>query len=484
MTAPLLSPDWYRVSFLRPRLRAGVRVTRQQVRGQPWQVVTDPLSGRHHRFNRMAWQLVASCDGRRTLDEVWSALVDAAGDGAPTQAEAIDIIGRAFGGHLLLGDIPPDAAAVVRVASRRRGRQRRDAINPLAFRLRLWDPDAFLARHFAPLRWLFAPAVLRGLAGLIALAALLFVVQAGEFGRDAQRLVSDMRGLMLLWLAYPVVKALHELAHAFAVKHYGGEVHSVGITLLFLTPVPFVDASASAAFASKHQRALVAGAGIAVELLLAGLALAVWTVLEPGLARELATAVVLVGGVSTLFINGNPLLRFDGYHVLCDLAELPNLAQRSRGYWLHLLRRHLLGLTGSVFAGLAPGERPWLLAYAPLSWALRSVLLALLAVGLARTWPWLGLLLVLAALWLALLGPLANAVRWVVQSPQLARRRARALAVLLAGTGAVSALAFALPLPQTSHAPGVVSLPDEAQVRLQVGGFVEAFLVRDGDRVM
>ena len=270
MMAPLLSPDWYRVSFLRPRLRAGVRVTRQIVRGQPWQVVTDPMSGQHHRFNMMAWQLVASCDGRRTLDEVWSALVDAAGDEAPTQAEAIEIFGRAFGGHLLLGDIPPDAAAVVRVNSRARGKRRREAINPLAFRMPLWDPDAFLQRHLARVSWVFAPGVLRLLAALILLSTGAFVVQAGDFAIDAQRLVSDARGLLLLWLAYPFVKALHELAHAFAVKHYGGEVHSIGLTLLFLTPVPFVDASASAAFGSKHQRALVAGAGIAVEMLLAG----------------------------------------------------------------------------------------------------------------------------------------------------------------------------------------------------------------------
>ena len=481
--APLLSPDWYKVSFLRPRLRAGMRVTRQIVRGQAWHVVTDPLSGHHHRFNAMAWQLVASCDGRRTLDEVWSALVDLAGNDAPTQGEAIDIVGRAFNGHLLMGDMPPDAAAVVRVSNRRRAQQRRAAVNPLAFRIPLWDPDAFLTRHVARLRWVFQPGVLRALAVLIVLTTLLFGLNAGDFARDVQRLTSDARGLLLLWLAYPLVKAAHELAHAFAVKHYGGEVHRIGITLLFLTPVPFVDASASAGFASKHQRALVAAAGIATEMLLAGVALLLWLALEPGLLREVATAVVLLGGLSTLLLNGNPLLRFDGYHVLCDLAELPNLAQRSTGYWLHLIRRHLLGLRGLGFAGLAPGERPWLLGYAPLAWAFRTTLLVLLAVALARHWPWLGLALAAAALWIGLIGPLSKALRWVVRTPQLAYQRSRALAVVLAGASLACGVAFALPLPQRSLAPGIVSLPDEAQLRLQVGGFVDAFLVRDGEPV-
>lgn len=93
MNAPLLSADWYRVSFMRPRLRAGVRVTHQMVRGEAWRVAQDTLSGRQLRFNRVAWMLVAGCDGRRTLDDIWSALVDAEGDAAPTQAEAIDIRG-------------------------------------------------------------------------------------------------------------------------------------------------------------------------------------------------------------------------------------------------------------------------------------------------------------------------------------------------------------------------------------------------------
>ena len=483
MLATLLSPDWYRVSFMRPRLRAGVQVTRQEVRGEPWIVASDPLSGRFHRFNVQAWRLVASCDGRRTLDEVWAAQVDAEGDAAPTQAEAIEIVSRAFAGHLLLGDVSPDAAAVVRVRARARRRRRRQAINPLAFRIPLWDPDAFLERHVDRVRWLFSTGALRGLAGLIAVSMLLFVVQASAFAPDVQRLVAEPRGLLLLWLVYPLVKGLHEMAHAFAVKHYGGEVHRLGVTLLFLTPVPFVDASASAAFASKHQRAGVAAAGIAVELLLAGVALALWSWLEPGLAREAATAVVVVGGVSTLLVNGNPLLRFDGYHVLCDLAELPNLAQRSRSYWLHGLRRWLLGMPESVFTGAASGERPWLIGYAPLAWAQRTVLLAVLALALSKVWPWMALALAAAALWLGLLGPLWQALRWLMRSPQVARRRPRAVGVVLAGLGAAGVLAFAVPLPQTSRAPGVVWLPDEAQVRLQVGGFVEAFLVRDGDIV-
>ncbi len=202
--------------------------------------------------------------------------------------------------------------------------------------------------------------------------------------------------LLILWLAYPLIKVLHELAHAFAVKVFGGEVHEVGLTLLMLTPVPYVNASASIAFAQKRQRIAVAAAGIAVEVVLATAALGLWMALEPGLIKDIAFAVVLIGGVSTLLVNGNPLLRFDGYHMLCDALELPHLAQRSQRYWLYLLKRGLLGVQGTRFDGHARGALPWLLAHAPLSWLYRAALLTLLSVWLATqaarsawpAWPW------------------------------------------------------------------------------------------------
>ncbi|HSW23368.1 MAG TPA: hypothetical protein VLJ62_11420, partial [Burkholderiaceae bacterium] len=110
----LLSPDWYRVASMRPRLRDGVRVTRQRVRGETWYVLSDPMTGRHHRFNALAYGLIAGCDGQRTLDDVWAARAAIDGDDAVTQGEAIRIFSQAFGANLFIGDIAPDAVAIVR----------------------------------------------------------------------------------------------------------------------------------------------------------------------------------------------------------------------------------------------------------------------------------------------------------------------------------------------------------------------------------
>ena len=479
----LLAPDWYRVASMRPRLRDGVRVTRQRLRGETWYVLSDPMTGRHHRFNGLAYGLIAACDGQRTLDEVWSARAAADGDDAATQGEAIRIFSQAFGANLFIGDVAPDAAAIVRAHTRTSAQRRRSAVNPFAFRLPLWDPDVWLERHVHRVRGLFGRASLWGVALIVALGVLLLAFNADAVAAATRQHLGSGRLLLLMWLAYPLIKALHEMAHAFAVKAYGGQVHEVGITLLCLTPVPFVDASASGAFADKRERVAVAAAGIVVEVVLAAAALMLWLALQPGLLRDVAFAVVAVAGLSTLLVNGNPLLRFDGYFVATDALELPNLAQRSTRHWQLAIKRRLLGLQGLRMPGLARGERAWLRAYAPLSFVYRALLLVSLAVLLADVSALLGLLVLGLALWSCAIKPVVDAAAYLWGSPELAQQRWRAGAVGFGSLALAGLLGFVVPLPHRTHAPALVWLPNEAVVRPASDGFVEQMLVVDGQQV-
>ncbi|PTN51933.1 hypothetical protein DAI43_07070, partial [Achromobacter xylosoxidans] len=183
--------------------------------------------------------------------------------------------------------------------------------------------------------------------------------------------------VLAMALVYPVVKAIHELGHACAVKARGGEVHEIGLMFLLLVPIPYVDASAASAFADKRWRMLAGGAGILVELFLAAVAMIVWTQQDPGLGRSLAYTVIVLCGVSTLFMNGNPLLRYDGYYVLSDAIEIPNLGQRANGYLGYLFKRYALGLRGVEAPRATPGERAWFAGYAVLSFCYRMFIMFL-----------------------------------------------------------------------------------------------------------
>jgi putative peptide zinc metalloprotease protein len=480
---PLLSPDWYRLAHIKPRLRSGVLISRHQMRGETWFMLTDPVSGRHHRFNDLAYALIGACDGQTTIDALWSARVSALGDDAPTQADAIRVFAQAFAANLFTGDVTPDVAALARAHSRTTSRRDRGRLNPLSFRVPLWDPDLFLARHLHRVGWLFRPLSIGLLLATVLVGAALLALNAGSVARHAQQELGSGRMLMLMWLVYPVMKAVHEMAHAFAVKRHGGAVHEMGITLMLLTPVPYVDASASTAFPNKSKRITVAAAGIVVELLLASLALPLMLAAEPGLLKDAAFAVVFVGALSTLLVNGNPLMRFDGYHVLCDAVELPNLAARSNRWWFTQFKRQVLRLRQVQFGALSRHEQGWLWAYAPLALGFRLALMAVLVIAAAQWHAGAGLALLALVVWQMGAQPAWAALQWLRRSPELRGRRTGTTAATAALALAVLAAAVVVPLPQRTHAPGLVWLPDDALARTGSEGFVEELLVSDGQQV-
>jgi putative peptide zinc metalloprotease protein len=481
MTEPLYSQSWYRVAGLKPSLRGHARIHRHDYRGQVWYVLEDGLSGRCHRFSAAAQALIGLMDGRRTVQEIWDSAAARLGEEAPSQDETIRLLGQMHAADVLACDLPPDSGEI---ALRRQRQDRKRLLQrlaqPLSIRIPLVDPDAWLTRWLPLVRPLLSWAGLAlWLAATLAGAALA-ASHWSELTLNLADRVLSAESLLGLWLAYPLVKGLHELGHGFATKRWGGEVHEIGIMLLVLMPVPYVEASAASAFQDKYQRALVGAMGVMVELLLAALAMILWVDMEPGLARTLAFDVMLIGGVSSLFFNGNPLLRFDGYYVLADLIEIPNLATRSQQYLSYLAQRHLFGLREAESPRLVRGERTWLLGYGVASFLYRMLVLFAIALFIAGQFFVVGVLLAIWAVLLQAVWPLAKGLRFVLASPLLDRRRARATLVTLGLGGAALAFALLVPVPSWTRAQGVVWLPELAQVRAAQDGLVTALARPDG----
>ncbi|MDH3460572.1 MAG: PqqD family peptide modification chaperone, partial [Burkholderiaceae bacterium] len=471
------------VAHLHPRLRSHVTVDRHSYRGEIWHVLKDPISGRQHRLNELGYAIVARLDGRLSVQEIWDLAVAEAGDAAPTQPEAIALLAQLHEGELIQTEAAPDVAEMFNSADRRKSRERKQRLNPLSMRVGLFDPTPWL-NVLAP----FAALILRrwaawGWLALIIVTLTLLAPHTSELAAYGTQHLSTPRMLLILWLAYPVIKAIHEFAHALAVRVWGGDVHEMGVSLLVLMPVPYVDASSAAGFRERHRRVLVSLMGILAETTLAALAALVWLSVADGMLREAAFATMLIGGVSTLLFNGNPLLRFDAYYALADAIESPGLAPRSNAYWRHLLRRHLFGVANALPPAIAPGERRWLLGYG-LAAGVYRVFVALLIVS------WLvGLNLILgamAALWfftMMLARPAWKLLSYVKTAPELAERRGRAWAWGALAVVGPLALLFAMPLPDSTAADGVVWAPEQVQVRSEAEGFVERVYVRDGQQV-
>src|SRR3546814_10038288 len=180
----------------------------------------------------------------------------------------------------------------------------------------------------------------------------------------------------------------------------------MGIMLLVLCPVPYVDAAAAGALPDKWKRALVGAAGMIAELFRAGIAALLWVVLEPGLARSVAYNVMVIAGISTVLVNGNPLLRFDGYYILADLIEIPNLGSRANRYWADIVNRHIFRTHGMQPFEATPGDKRWFLVYAPAAFVARMLMLFGIALVVASKFFLIGVLIALWSLWTGIRRPL------------------------------------------------------------------------------
>jgi putative peptide zinc metalloprotease protein len=491
--SPLSSPDWHRVAPLRPRLRPRVSVEGQWVRGQRWQVLRDDDTGQACRLNASAYRIAARFDGQHALQDLWP-LLDQHAE-APTQDDIVAVLRQLQQQHLIEFDDMPDFGAMPATAANtakphdepKAPGQASSRKSLMAWRIPLGNPSRWLDRAEPLARAVFSAP---GLAvwGLLVLGLLMGLFMHGaELQVHATTWMHTPRHLALSLVLYPVIKGLHELAHALAVRRWGGQVREAGITLLMLMPVPYVDASAANAFRHAWQRMLVSAAGIMAELAMAALGLWLWQATSDGLLHDAGFVVWFIACVSTLLFNANPLQRLDGYHVMTDALHLPNLATRSRQWWQargqRWLSQHQEADAAQHQPAPAPGELPWLLIYAPLAWLYQLLLWGALVSWIGGVSSLLGLAGGALAVSYGLLRPAWSWARMAWQAVLWRPRDERAATLWRVALLLIPVVAMLLPWPDSIVARGVVWAPDQALVRTEVEGFIQTVHHADGDAV-
>ena len=484
MSDQLLSPHWYRVANVKLSLRSHVRVHQHRYRNTTWFVLRDDTTGKHHRFNEAAYNFIRLIDGNRTVNGIWEILHEEFGDGAPTQDEVIRLLGTLHYANHLLANITPDIQELIN----RRNKNRKQSLisrfgNPMALRFSLLDPDAFLEKYISYVAPLFSRV-----SGLIILAIIFYA--ALQMFRNWELLSVHVventlspSNLLVMWLIYPVIKLIHELGHGFAVKRWGGEVHELGIMLLVLMPVPYVDASAASSFRSKYKRMVVGAAGIVVELLLASIALLIWLNIQQGIVSDILFNIMLIGGASTLLFNGNPLLKFDGYFVLSDAIEIPGLGPRANKYYGYIIQKYIFGVKSLESPATAAGESLWFVVYAAAAFVYRLFLMVVIILFIASKYFFIGIALAIWAIFMQAVMPVMKWLRHLFGSPVLMQRRERAISITVVTISVVIAFVFMVPAPLNTVTEGVVWLPEKSYVRASVDGFVNSVLADQGEQV-
>jgi putative peptide zinc metalloprotease protein len=466
------------IEMLRPRLRDGLRFAVQEIGGRPGCVIEDPFASRFHRVGLPEYRFLRALDGTRTVATILAQLARDGSGEAFTEAEALQMIRWLKDQNLL-------ALESTRATSEREENARALGtavtwLNPLVLKIPLARPDAFFTRIEPAFGW-----ALGGFGFLVWLLVVAFGVM--QVGMDWTRFQGGFDGILSrsnwLWLfiAWAGLKTAHEFGHGLFCKHFGAAVREVGVIFVLFVPMGYVDATASLGLASKWRRIMVSCAGLYVEFFLAALAAVVWAHTGPGPLNTLAHNVVVTGTVVTLFFNANPLMRFDGYFILSDLLDLPNLAPRGRAWMQRALTWLLLGGRPRRPSALRTRE-DWLVAiYGAAAQVWQVVVLVGLLAGASAALRGGGLLLaaLAAVTWIAL--PVGKFFGSLVTSGGSGHwLRVGTRVALLAG---LLALVLFLPFHRSVTSAGVVELADTQTLRAECPGFISKIHVQDGETV-
>ena len=482
MATTIFSDSWFRVSGLRVALLPSVEVGTQQFRGRTWYVLQDPYTQRYFRASVQACRFIQSLQPDKTVEEVWEDFVNNHPHDAPSREEVIQLLSQLHMSNLLYSLQQSDNEAIVKRYKAQKNKELMGKVASFLFlRIPLFNPNPLLDR--------IRPLIMV-LTGWGAFWVWCITLSWGAWTAfenraallDQSQGVLSISNLPWLYVCLAGLKLFHETGHAFVCKRFGGEVRTVGLMFLLFTPLPYVDASSSWGFANRWHRIYATFAGMAVEFFFAAAGALVWAYTAPGLTHSLAFNVMLIGSVSSVLFNGNPLLRFDAYYMLSDYAEIPNLYQKSQQQWKYFGDRYLLGTVAAQSKATDRKEWVWLTLYGLLSFLYLMVITVGIALFLMDQWLPLGLLVLAMTLYSRLLAPLHQLFKHLRGGATQGNRRQAVTVVGSIGLALFLLLAV-VPFPNATRAQGIVKANHASNVYAQTAGQLDQLLVRHGERV-
>ncbi|MCT4627429.1 site-2 protease family protein [Halodesulfovibrio sp.] len=477
------SENWHRVSKVRACLRPTVSARLQNYRGEDWYVLHDPFTGNFFRLTPTYYDFLIRLDFTQTIEEAWLKALEENPEHGPGQEDVISMLIELSKANLIYFEEEADTAKLFEQQDEKERKARRQKwMNILFIRFGLFNPDGMLSA-LMPL-WKVLISVVGAIIWFLVVCCGVFVAfqYANEIGYGASS-VLEPDNLIPLYAGLVLLKIVHETGHAAMCKRFGGHVTSVGIMFLFFAPLPYVDATSSWALNNKWQRMLVSAAGILVELFMGAVCCMVWAWSPPGLVHTIAFNMMCAATVSTLLFNANPLMRFDGYYILVDFLEVPNIYQRSRDHVFNLCKKYLFRVRGVKLAHRSQGEGFWMTAYGISSSVYRVFLVLGISMFLADNYFIVGLLVGAFMVASSIAKPLFGFIKFLVKSPSLRGVRTRALLLTTTGFGAVLLFVVMVPLPYDIIASGVLESREAHSVIVNSAGQVVDLCATPGKKV-
>jgi putative peptide zinc metalloprotease protein len=359
------------------RLRSDLRIEPQKYEGKTYYVVKDPVSLRYYRLKDHENYLLGYLDGEHTLDDAQKAYEK---HYRPDRLKLEDL--ESFAQQLLTAGLAQNDSprAGKQLFDRRKKRRRSEWMqtltNILYIKIPIFDPERLLKAMLGYVGWIFSMTFFV-ISVAFMLSAVLLVATHFETFRSKLPNYHEFfsfKTVVYLWVALGAVKIIHEFGHGLSCKVFGGEVHEMGALFLCLSPALYCNVSDAWTLPNKWHRIVISAAGIYVELVIAAAATFVWwnTPSHP-FVNNLSLSLMVVCSVSTVVFNANPLMRYDGYYVLADWLEIPNLRERSNRFLTNMFLEHCLGIETLPEPYMQLGRRILFVTYALASYIYRWV---------------------------------------------------------------------------------------------------------------
>ena len=476
-----------------PRVRRDVEITEQVYYGKACYVLKDPTTLRYYRLRPPEHLIYTLLDGGHTMEDVLRALAQRfPGEEYDGQA-VMSFIVMLRGANLLEAKGETSTEYLLR----RKKLQEQTLVKKLRreylfFRIPLMDPDkvlGWLDEHIGPV--VYSKGMLA--VALVVLAGALGMLASNIDKLGASQMLLSPLNLLYMAIALFLIKPIHEFGHGLTAKHFGCEVHEMGILFLVFMPCAYCEVSDAWMVPVKGRRMAITGAGIMVEVVLAALATYVWALTESRtLINQFALNVMIVASLSTFLFNANPLLRYDGYYFLMDLMEIPNLKQKGQGYLWYLFQRYVLGVDNAQKPVDVDGREPGVLGFAVASAIYRWFIMFAIAAMVWRFldpygWGVVGAMMALSCIYGAFVMPLVKFTKFVFTQRHRIHIRVLTAVVLLAVIGSSVGLFLMLPVEQTIEAQCVLRPAEMHPLYVGQAGFIDAerneSFVEDGQLV-
>ena len=469
--------DWLTQTIqLRPELLFDIRTQG----GRDIYVIEDAVRGKFYQIGANEFELVSRFDGKSTVGEVLNRIN--AKRKSPLKQESVDQICYWLSQNNLVRVAGFDSCK--RLGQQVKSMQKQKVlsfVNPISIKFKLFNPTRLLDASQKYLQWIFSFsfAMIWLVTGTVGLYFLF-----GNWERLSQSSVGIFAEGRWVWMlvVWLVLKAIHEWAHGIACRRYGGEVPEAGMLLLLFTPMPYVNVTSSWRFGNRWQRFIVAGAGMYVELFVSFIAMILWANVANPLVQDVCFNIFFLSSVTTILFNANPLMRFDGYYMLTDLLNIPNLYTKGLGWFTDRMKNLFFGTPKSK--GICPSnELPIVRVYGASAFCWKVLVCCTLLIAASVLFYGVGILMAVAAgiLWMVM--PVWRFFKSIFAVPNRNYSVARIAVSSICLVVLIGSVFTWLGSPAKKSAPAIVQFAEEGILRAGGDGFIDKVLVTNGQRV-